>query len=131
MPEVCATFHPQEAEGAGKAGCALHPRSRVQMHIENAHTSIQVQRKHSGLPCAVVYSLYRALPGEPGFFATVTCGSLHKLDTSVGVSGPHDFAVRHPRVRLARASRPPHPTATYLTIAIRPLVWARRANLDH
>jgi hypothetical protein len=33
MPEPCATFHPQEVEGAGKAGCALHPRSRVQMHI--------------------------------------------------------------------------------------------------
>src|SRR3981081_4584179 len=61
MPEVCATFHPQEAEGAGKAGCALHPRSRVQMHIENAHTSIQVQRKHSGLPCAMVLTAYSVL----------------------------------------------------------------------
>src|ERR1700731_489915 len=28
--------------------------------------------------------------------------------------------VRHPRVRLARASRPPHLTATSLTIAARP-----------
>ena len=26
-----------QAEGAGKAGCALHPRSRVQMETENAH----------------------------------------------------------------------------------------------
>src|ERR1700676_591608 len=30
-PEVCVIFHPPwKVEGAGKAGCALHPRSRVQ-----------------------------------------------------------------------------------------------------
>ncbi len=29
------------------------------------------RRRHSGLPCAVVYGLLRALLGEPGLFATV------------------------------------------------------------
>jgi hypothetical protein len=39
--------------------------------------------------------LLRALPGEPGFLATVASGyRFRRLDTSVGVSGPHDFAVR-------------------------------------
>jgi hypothetical protein len=33
-----------------------------------------------------------------------------QLDASVGASGPHGFAVRVRRVRLARHSRPPHPT---------------------
>src|SRR6185437_108199 len=28
--------------------------------LENAHTSIQVQRKHSGLPCAMALRLIRA-----------------------------------------------------------------------
>ena len=51
-------------EGAGKTGCALHPRSRVQSAQKKAHTSIQVQRRQSGLPCAVVYGLLRALPGD-------------------------------------------------------------------
>ena len=52
-PEVrWKIFAPSKTEGAGKTGCALHPRSRVQLRTENAHTSIQVQRKHSGLPCA-------------------------------------------------------------------------------
>jgi hypothetical protein len=47
------------------------------------------------------YSLLRALPGEPGFFATVIGGiASTDLDTSVGVSGPHDFAVRLRRLRL-------------------------------
>jgi hypothetical protein len=45
---------------------------------------------------------------------------LRKLDTSVGVSGPHDFAVREPARTSARCRvhRIPHPT--FVTIAIRP-----------
>jgi hypothetical protein len=45
---------PTKVEGAGKTGCALHPRSRVQLRKKSAHTSIQVQRRASGLPCAMV-----------------------------------------------------------------------------
>jgi hypothetical protein len=44
-----------------------------------------------------------------------------KLDTSVGVSGPHDFAVRKPS---AFVNAPPHvhriPYPTFVTIAKRP-----------
>src|SRR5262245_11059409 len=54
LPEDCIFVVPSEkSEGAGKTGCSLHPRSRVpSAHLEKTHTSIQVQRKHSGLPCA-------------------------------------------------------------------------------
>jgi hypothetical protein len=49
------------------------------------------------IPRTMVYGLLRALPGEPGFLATVISGiASTDLDTSVGVSGPHDFAVRDP-----------------------------------
>src|SRR4051794_35416880 len=41
-------------EGAGNAGCLLHPRSRVQCARGSAHTSIQVQPEHAGIPCAMV-----------------------------------------------------------------------------
>jgi len=34
-----------------------------------------------------------------------------QLDTSVGVSGPHDFAVRFSHARQSLLSRPPHLTA--------------------
>ena len=45
-------------ENAGeKTGCALHPRSRVQCAQRSAHTSIQVQRRASGLPCAMALRL--------------------------------------------------------------------------
>ena len=48
--------------GAGNAGCALHPRSRVQSCAKSAHTSIQVQRKHSGIPRAMALQL---MPRSP------------------------------------------------------------------
>src|SRR5438132_7119215 len=53
-PRFASSFALIEKEGAGKTGCALHPRSRVQLRTKNAHTSIQVQRRASGLPCAMV-----------------------------------------------------------------------------
>ena len=36
-----------------------------------AHTSIQVTPESPGIPRAMGYGLYRALPGAPGFLATV------------------------------------------------------------
>jgi hypothetical protein len=49
----------------------------------------------------MVYGLLRALPGEPGLFVTVAeRNCFRRLDTSVGVSGPHDFAVRLRYLRL-------------------------------
>jgi len=75
------------------------------------------QPRHPGIPCAMALRLIRDLLGAPGLFATVISAMRkhhRRLDTSVGVSGPHDFAVRTGAVRphaLARASpsRPPHP----------------------
>jgi len=102
-PSFCQKFLTHlKTEGAGKTGCALHPRSRVQVAQKNAHTSIQVQRRASGLPCAMALRLIRDLPGEPCAFATV--------DARLGASGPHDFAVRFMRVRPAHsASTASHP----------------------
>jgi hypothetical protein len=35
-----------------------------------------------------------SIAGAPGVLATVACATSRRLDTSVGVSGPHDFTVR-------------------------------------
>src|SRR6266851_5549793 len=40
------------------------------------HTSIQVQRRQSGFPCAVVYGLLRALSGERAFLPPSSLRSL-------------------------------------------------------
>jgi hypothetical protein len=68
----------------------------------------------------------RALLGEPGFFATIA-GAMRKhrrqLDISVGISGPHDFAVRA-AVRLPARSRPPHPAPDFRDDREAPLFWS-------
>jgi hypothetical protein len=65
---------------------------------------------------------YFVLSPVNGFLATVIPEKLasQELDASTAASGPHDFAVRVMRIRLARIPRPPHPTATFVTIATRP-----------
>src|SRR5581483_4499927 len=59
--------------------------------------SPQVRRSKPALPAQWLYGLFRALPGEPGFVATITCEIIaRRLDISVGISGPRGFAVRYP-----------------------------------
>ena len=48
-----------------------------------------------------------------------------ELDASVGASEPHDFAVLLSSVRQKAHPRPPHLTATFVTIASRPLSRVR------
>jgi hypothetical protein len=103
--------HPLQSEGAGNAGRPMRPIAACAMIVVERTRVSQVTPESPGIPRAMVYGLYRALPGEPGFLATVTPEKLasQELDTSVGVSGPHDFAVRISAVRQKRHPRPPHP----------------------
>src|SRR6202790_620786 len=68
-PRFAGNFLTLQSEGAGNTGCTLHPRSRVQKCTTETHTSIQVQRRQSGIPCAMVYGLFRALPGDRAFLS--------------------------------------------------------------
>src|SRR5271165_1748578 len=94
-------FRALKSEGAGNAGCALHPRSRVQT-AQKTHTSIQGSGGDPTFPAQWFYGLLRALPGDraclppspPRRFAS------RELDASVGASGPHGFAVRVGATRL-------------------------------
>jgi hypothetical protein len=103
---------PQERD-AGKTGCALHPRSHVQMHIaKNAH-------EHTGSAEAVRPSLRNGFtayfvlsPARPGLFATVIRvmrNIIANLTPATGASGPHDFAVRFSHARQSQPPRPPLP----------------------
>src|SRR5688572_11885903 len=73
--------------------------SRAKGGKKNAHTSIQVQRRTSDIPCAMALRLIRALPGELRSVATVACEPVRKLGASLAAPGPHDFAVRFDTVR--------------------------------
>src|SRR5256886_17535932 len=56
-------------EGAGNAGCTLHPRSRVPRIAQLAHTSIQVSGNTPTSPAQRLYGLLRALPGGAGLLS--------------------------------------------------------------
>src|SRR5882757_10961242 len=72
------TSRPLQEEGAGKTGCTPHPRSRVQIALTNAHTSIQVRRRLPAFPAQWLYGLLRALLGERAFLPPSPCGSYRK-----------------------------------------------------
>ena len=115
-------------EGVGNAGCPLHPRPRVHFVLVERTRVTTSTPESPGIPARNGFnSVCRALPGDravlPPSPADMFCLSpvgptqLRELDTSVGVSGPHDFAVRcnisRPRaVDRSQAHHPPcHPIA--------------------
>jgi hypothetical protein len=63
-PRLAENFRAMKSEGAGNAGCAPHPRSRVQNGFYKTHTSIQVQRRHPTFPAQWLYGLCRDLLGD-------------------------------------------------------------------
>jgi hypothetical protein len=112
----CARFglivRPSNKEGAGNVGCPMHPQPRVRFVVGVCTRVFTAEAPDtSGIPHAMVLTAYIALsPGTGLFCPRRSRGSTpQKLNTSVGVSGPHDFAVRIQRVRLTRRQRPPHP----------------------
>jgi hypothetical protein len=99
--------------------CPSDNRGRREDRVLSAHPRpVCIGRKHtvvttggagsSGLPCAMVLTVTSRGPGS---FAPVIPEKLasQELDTSVGVSGPHDFAVR---ISLARLATLPASTAS-------------------
>src|SRR5438067_1176342 len=115
-----------KTEGAGNAGCALHPRSRVPKCVKKAHTSIQGSGGSPTSPAQWLYGLLRALPGERALLPPSLRGLFPaQLSASVAAPGPHDFAVRlgvfvrrqkTPDAKASITSRAPR----VVTIMIRP-----------
>src|SRR6187402_721939 len=109
LPELCVSLSLKQ-EGAGNAGCALHPRSRVRNCAKKLHTSIQGSGEHPTFPAQWFYGLSRAHPGVSGFLAPVVLRKLARqpgralvppqnLTPTTEASGPHVFAVRFGAVR--------------------------------
>ena len=74
----------------------LHPRSRVQEMVVEAHTSIQVQSEHSGIPCAMVLRLMPRSPRRRIPFASVI-GELTVLRARSGSQRLRRFDASHGR----------------------------------
>src|SRR6202051_3863471 len=101
------------------ARCARSLMGRKKQPHQCSHHGHTGNTQHS--PRNGFNKLLRALPGEPGLFATVACGyRFRRLDTSAGVSGPHDFAVREtaPLVGVLPASIASRPASVTIASAL-------------
>jgi len=78
----------------------------------------------------MVLTVSFALSRVTGFLATLVREIARELGISVGMPGPHDFAVRVGVARLATLSRPPQPRPAFVTIAKRPSS-SRRDGVNH
>src|SRR6202521_4089510 len=99
---------PSRNEGAGNAGRPMRPIAAcARIVIERTRVS-QVTPESPGIPRAMVYGLYRALPGDRAFLPPSPAKVAYReLDASVGASGPHVSAaplsaVRQERIRVHR-----------------------------
>jgi hypothetical protein len=97
---------------------------------KNAGGSHHRISRSSGIPCAMVLTLIRALLGVPGFLATVAQGVIQGINTrelsaSIGAPGPHDFtsATMPPVKRPVRVHR--IPASHIVTTARTPLPLRR------
>ena len=98
----------ERAQGKPGADCTRGPRA-----TKSTGVGPQVNRSNAGFPCAVVYGLFRALPGDRAFLPPSPAGN-----ASRGLERQHRGArttrLRRPRYRafvVRRHPRPPHPTA--------------------
>ena len=61
-PELCQKLPALQTEGAGKTGCALHPRSRVQLHKRVRTRAYRSSGEHPAFPAQWFYGLYVISP---------------------------------------------------------------------
>src|ERR1700726_459413 len=128
-PEVCFDSRPLQSEGAGNAGRPMRPIAACAMVVVERTRVSQVTPESPGIPRAMVLTVSFVLSPGTGLSCPRrlrTC--IRKLDTSVGVSGPHDFSVRLRALRPKAHPRPPHPAPRFVTLRNAPL-WDRTARV--
>jgi hypothetical protein len=129
-PGRCMVGSRLDNEGAGKAGRSPHPQPRVRKkaHERSHHRFAEITRpslRNGFNGCFVLSPANRAfLPPSPAKVA------FRELDTSVGVSGPHDFTVRFRAVRHRHYQRPPHPDPRFVTLRNAPLWDGTAGNIE-
>src|ERR1700726_1354830 len=125
-PSFARQCRPMKSEGAGNAGCPMHPQPRVRFVVLVCTRVFTAEAPEtSGIPHAMVLRLIRALPGDRALLPPSSAGKSRDLNASVGASGPHDFAVRFSTARLVTPLRPPHPASYVRDDRDTPLLWRR------
>src|SRR5260221_4250964 len=116
-PRFAKTSALANEEGAGKTGCTLHPRSRVQTCTKKR---TRAYRFSGGIRPSLRngFTAYNALSPATGFLATVASRiSPRSLTPASGRQDHTTSPSASACVRLSQAPRPPHPTARFVTCA--------------
>ena len=95
-PSFAGNSRPIRKRAQGRPGARCTRGLACGLHKSKMHTSIQVQRRASGLPCAMALRLISCSPRRTGFLPPSPPRALASqgLDVTTATSGPHDFAVR-------------------------------------
>jgi hypothetical protein len=109
-PSAANSLALEDRRGRRECRVMASPMARLQQKKQAAVTTGSAGS--TGIPCAMVYDLYRALPGDRAFLPPSPAACDCRLSTSVGVPEPHDFTVREGHVRLTCHPRPSHPRPT-------------------
>ncbi len=91
-----------QSKGAGKARRRLTPAARLRKKCRRQVP--QVQPRTPGLPCAMVLTLIRSLPGAPGLLATIAARRSGQRDL-IPASGYQDPATSRPRTAVRPRSK--------------------------
>jgi len=132
-PDHAKNLHPRSQEGVGNAGCSLHPQPRV----ENKNTRVSHHRsaeitRHSRTRMVLTVSFVLSLViGLSCHHPQVAMREhRHRVDISVEMPGPHDFAVRlKRRPSCAAEASTASPAQRNVTIAKRPSCGPGRGEL--
>ena len=117
-PSHARLVHPRKTEGTGKTGCWLTPMARLQKDKQAAVTTGPNRINRPSLrEWLTAYTCSPRCAGLVGHRhrrdALASRSDVEKhhrqLDISVGISGPHDFAVRAGLHSSMQPSRPSHP----------------------
>jgi hypothetical protein len=103
------SFRPRKSEGAGNAGCALHPRSRVPKLRIRRTRAYRFSGNTPASPTQWLYGLLRALPGDEFLFVTVVSridGEVHPVEQNI-TSADLASATDARTTRLRRTQLPP------------------------
>jgi hypothetical protein len=102
------SFRPRKSEGAGNAGCALHPRSRVPKLRIRRTRAYRFSGNTPASPAQWLYGLLRALPGDEFLFVTVVCGLRLCLPGWIDITSAALASATDARTtRLRRTQLPP------------------------
>jgi hypothetical protein len=114
-------------EGAGNAGCALHPRSRVPKAAQLAHTSIQGSGEHTDIPCAMVLRLTSCSSRWSELVVTVAPEKRASKELFASIRGARTTRLGRTRQTHSPLDRRVHriPRPTCRDDGDTPLWWAR------